>query len=157
MTTNKTLTITPPEGYEIDQEHSTFECIKFKKIQDKKPAATWSQLKPISGFYIDKNSNITYVNNVGTSSDCNKNTCNTKEQAEGLLALSQLSQLYCDFTKDEDKLKHYAYIKIMSNDMSFYREGDLASSHWLSFMSSSDASWFLSMHKDLISTASVWS
>ena len=27
----KELKIVPPEGYEIDKENSTFECIKFKK------------------------------------------------------------------------------------------------------------------------------
>lgn len=31
MDTNE-LKITPPEGYEIDKENSTFECIKFKPI-----------------------------------------------------------------------------------------------------------------------------
>lgn len=29
----KKLKITPPEGYEIDKENSTFECIKFKPIK----------------------------------------------------------------------------------------------------------------------------
>lgn len=29
--TNKEIKITVPEGYEIDKENSTFECIKFKK------------------------------------------------------------------------------------------------------------------------------
>lgn len=27
----KEIKIVPPEGYEIDKEHSTFECIKFKE------------------------------------------------------------------------------------------------------------------------------
>lgn len=27
----KEIKINIPEGYEIDKEHSTFECIKFKK------------------------------------------------------------------------------------------------------------------------------
>ena len=26
------MVIVPPEGYEIDKENSTFECIKFKPI-----------------------------------------------------------------------------------------------------------------------------
>ena len=29
---NKEMKIIPPEGYEIDTENSTFECIKFKPI-----------------------------------------------------------------------------------------------------------------------------
>ena len=27
------LKIIPPEGYEIDKEHSTLECIKFKPLE----------------------------------------------------------------------------------------------------------------------------
>ena len=30
----KELKIQVPEGYEIDEENSTFECIKFKQIKD---------------------------------------------------------------------------------------------------------------------------
>lgn len=30
----KELKIVPPEGYEIDNENSTFECIKFKKVKN---------------------------------------------------------------------------------------------------------------------------
>ena len=30
----KEIKITPPEGFEIDQENSTFECIKFKPIKN---------------------------------------------------------------------------------------------------------------------------
>jgi len=29
----KEIKITPPDGYEIDKENSTFECIKFKPIE----------------------------------------------------------------------------------------------------------------------------
>ena len=31
----KELKIVPPEGYEIDRENSTFECIKFKHINER--------------------------------------------------------------------------------------------------------------------------
>ena len=29
----KEMKIVPPKGYEIDEENSTFECIKFKPIE----------------------------------------------------------------------------------------------------------------------------
>lgn len=32
----KQVIITPPEGYEIDRENSTFECIKFKPIKQER-------------------------------------------------------------------------------------------------------------------------
>lgn len=38
----KEVKINVPEGYEIDKENSTFECIKFKKIDDIK---TWEDFK----------------------------------------------------------------------------------------------------------------
>lgn len=31
----KQIEINPPEGYEIDKENSTFECIKFKKVESR--------------------------------------------------------------------------------------------------------------------------
>lgn len=31
---NKEIKITPPQGYEVDKENSTFECIKFKKKEE---------------------------------------------------------------------------------------------------------------------------
>lgn len=33
----KTIEITPPKGYEIDKEKSTFEKIVFKPIEEKLP------------------------------------------------------------------------------------------------------------------------
>ena len=45
----KEINITVPEGYEIDKENSTFECIKFKKrIQ----VNTWTDLPKVPGVYI---------------------------------------------------------------------------------------------------------
>lgn len=44
----KEIKINIPEGYKIDKEHSTFECIKFKKKQ----INIWKDLKNITGVYI---------------------------------------------------------------------------------------------------------
>lgn len=41
----KEVKISVPEGYEIDKENSTFECIKFKKIDDIK---TWEDFKRVT-------------------------------------------------------------------------------------------------------------
>ena len=37
---DKEMKIIPPEGYEVDKENSTFECIKFKPIKSQLPK-TW--------------------------------------------------------------------------------------------------------------------
>lgn len=86
----KELKIQIPEGYKIDKENSTFECIKFKSIQ-----------KYIT--YEDVCNNILkkgyYTNNYGaiigsidffTYLKTNKNNATNRKQLERLLALNQL-------------------------------------------------------------------
>lgn len=86
----KNLKITPPEGYEIDKEKSTFENIVFKPIKKELPKS-WEELEDLSGFYVESNCNI-------KKSDASMrrvamNNFATKEQAEASLSLAQLSQL----------------------------------------------------------------
>ena len=53
----KNLTITPPEGYEIDKEQSTFENIVFKPVpKTVSLPKTWRDLKTISGYYVNSTS-----------------------------------------------------------------------------------------------------
>ena len=48
----KNLTITPPSGYEIDKEQSTFENIVFKPLKKALPK-TWEELKNIAGYCLN--------------------------------------------------------------------------------------------------------
>lgn len=97
---DKELKIIPPEGYEVDMEHSTFECIKFKRIKPQLPK-TWEEfceqnaIKPGecsvgSGVY----SNITK-----NTWECHRNQYTktnvlpSLEYAKAILALCQLIQL----------------------------------------------------------------
>lgn len=41
----KEIKITPPEGYEIDKEASTFDCIKFKLKPVEKKNLTWEEIQ----------------------------------------------------------------------------------------------------------------
>lgn len=84
----KELKITPPEGYEIDKENSTFECIQFKPIVKR-----WKDNKNaiIRGFYIDTFSYI--YNNNGKNESHNHNLFATKKQAKSALAMAQISQI----------------------------------------------------------------
>ena len=56
----KELKISVPQGYEIDKENSTFECIKFKKIEQR-----WRDNEDanIAGYYITSNSEILHIEN----------------------------------------------------------------------------------------------
>lgn len=85
----KELKIQIPEGYEIDKENSTFECIKFKSIRND---ITYAEI-------CDKifNNNIYSTNSYGNI-NCNRigvdrfdlNNATNKKQLKKLLALNQL-------------------------------------------------------------------
>ena len=85
----KEIKITVPEGMEIDREHSTFECIKFKKKEE----IPWRNKKenPITGWYIRGN----YIKHTKISSYISPNydTYATEKQAKSALAMAQISQI----------------------------------------------------------------
>ena len=96
----KEVKIKVPEGYEIDKENSTFECIKFKPIKKKLPK-TWKEYcktnpRREGESWID---NLSMIESLGTSAGKNrdyvvdKNLLPNKEYAEAILALCQLIQL----------------------------------------------------------------
>jgi len=95
----KEVKITPPEGYEVDKENSTFECIKFKPIEPQLPK-TWEEfcethpVKPGecylgSGVY----SNITKINYKNVRRALPMTMLPSLEYAKAMLALCQLIQL----------------------------------------------------------------
>lgn len=107
----KDLKITPPEGYEIDKENSTFDCIKFKPIENKLPM-TWEELGSIRGSYVGVNSQVNnFTDSLYSCSDCNKAVFPTEEEAEASIALAQLLQLRNAWggfhVKDADGYVHY--------------------------------------------------
>lgn len=85
------IKINIPEGIEIDKEHSTFECIKFKQIERKLPK-TWEELGYIKGWHFDSNCTL-FKDDILKVLPFNRNIFPTKELAEASLALTQLLQL----------------------------------------------------------------
>lgn len=84
------LVITIPEGYEIDKENSTFECIKFKK---KQVINTWKDIKRIEGCFINNYSEIRKLE-LPINKDCfDRNVFISERYAKSALALAQISQL----------------------------------------------------------------
>lgn len=87
--TNKEIKITVPEGYEIDKENSTFECIKFKE----KKALTYDDVAKA----LFKGKRTKYFNALGTIKEgvmyseyaCPSNIVNAS-QAERIYALNKL-------------------------------------------------------------------
>ncbi len=90
----KTFNIEIPEGYEIDQEKSTFEKIVFKEINKelkKELPKSWEELIRIEGYYVGTSGYV--CDYQGATSGSNKNLFATQEQAEAAIAMAQLSQL----------------------------------------------------------------
>lgn len=86
----KEFKIQVPEGYEIDAENSTFECIKFKPI--KKDITYEDMCENLlfgdNGFYISAVGEIEEMVPLSWKDD--KNNATNKKQLERLLALNQL-------------------------------------------------------------------
>lgn len=86
----KEAKITIPEGYEIDKENSTFECIKFKK---KFEVNTWKDIRTLSGTLITAKSDFYHVPKVPVDHIVDKNVFISEKYAKAALALAQISQL----------------------------------------------------------------
>lgn len=90
MEQNNEIRVTIPKDYEIDTEHSTFECIKFRK---KHIINTWRDLKFIQGYFIENDSIIEKLEEVIERSYEDKNVFAYEKYAKAALALAQISQL----------------------------------------------------------------
>ena len=85
------IKITPPEGYEVDKEKSTFSEIVFKKLEPNLPMS-WEELEIIKGYYIFTNSKISELS-IMNAVDVTRNTFPTEEEAKAMRAMAQLCQL----------------------------------------------------------------
>ena len=101
----KELKIQAPEGYEIDEEKSTFKCIKFKPI--KKDITYTDICKKIfetGAYFTGHHGDIEGAANV-VGQDClDKNNASNKKQLERILALNQLLNIaeYYNSNRKED-------------------------------------------------------
>lgn len=116
----KEVKINIPDGYEIDKENSTFECIKFKPIGKELPK-TWEDF---CKTHPRREGEAWYESEVGINTINTSNCINSprsitndidlfpnREYVEAMLALCQLIQLRdCynngwvpDWTNDDDK------------------------------------------------------
>lgn len=93
----KEIKINCPEGFEIDKENSTFECIKFKLINKELPK-TWEEFckthPNIKDEYLIIPDSVISVYSCTTRKEKDdRNLLPSKELAEAMLALCQLIQL----------------------------------------------------------------
>ena len=104
----KEIKINIPEGYEMDKENSTFECIKFKPI---KKELTYEdvaeELFSKNMFTLDTIGRICYVCSTGSKFD--KYNATSKKQLERLFALNQLLNIAEYYNKKSPKEENYIY------------------------------------------------
>lgn len=126
----KEVKIAIPQGYEVDKENSTFECIKFKKKQEIK---TWEDL--ISAAY---------------------NIFLTKKQAKSAFAMAQISRLmpYYGGEITDEEWKDDSIDKYV-----IYRDGDklatnfifsYSSFHFVAFHTKEQRNEFLKCNERLV-------
>lgn len=95
----KEIKIVPPEGYIVDAENSTFECIKFKpKTVDYETVARELFLNKKKAYIPSsiKNASI----GVNQYNYINSTNCTSKEQAKKLTAFNQLINVAKYLNKD---------------------------------------------------------
>lgn len=94
----KEIKVKIPKGYVIDKENSSFECIKFKKIEEKELPKTWEEFcdnYPLKEgeFFVDTTCKIYESLERQRDPVVDANVLPNKKYAEAILALCQLIQL----------------------------------------------------------------
>ena len=125
----KKLKINIPEGYEIDREKSTFECIKFKPI---KRYITYEDVCNSileAGYYTNSYGKIAGSITYAPDLRAGKNNATNKKQLERILALNQLlniAEYYNRKSKITKELRYkITYIEYTGQyDIHFHNVGD---------------------------------
>lgn len=149
----KEIKITPPEGYEIDKENSTFEYIKFKPIVKKR----WRDSNPeITGFYLGSSGVAAYFFPNSKWDDGNRNVFTTEKQAKSALAMAQISQImdnderFGGVVTDWEWLDSRAKYCIYRCDNRIAVVENLFSYHFLAFHTAKQRDLFLEENEDLV-------
>ena len=149
----KEIKITPPEGFAIDKENSTFECIRFKPIAKKR----WRDTKnaKIEGYYIGVYSDITpsYTCN----SPSNYNVFATEKQAKSALAMARISQIMANDERfggvvTDEEWEHNESLKyvIQRGTKNIIKNYCYHLYHFLAFHTLEQRNLFLEENEDLI-------
>jgi len=160
----KEIKINVPDGYEIDKENSTFECIKFKPIVNKLPK-TWEEYckthkRQFGESWLSGESNIENIdfaeNKYYKDVVADRNLLPNKKYAEAMLALCQLIQLRDCYNDgwipnwSNDSVLKYC-IEINTNEI--HKNSFYAASRILAFKTEELRNEFLNNFRDLIEIA----
>ena len=116
----KEVKIQAPEGYEIDKENSTFECIKFESIIKKN--ITYRDIceylfKDKDSFYITNSGGVN--NYLSVCSAMDKNNATNRKQLKRLLTLNQLLNIAEYYNRLHTKNAHH-YVIVYNKDTQTY-------------------------------------
>lgn len=148
----KEIKITPPEGFEIDKEHSTFECIKFKPVTKR-----WRDRNNnmISGYYL-KGGNVYSLNGYLKNWTGNHDVFATAKQAKSVFAMAQISQIMANderfggvVTDEEwkDRTRKFVLTRIRNE---IYKDSFEKAYKFLAFHTREQRDLFLEENEDLI-------
>lgn len=149
----KEFKIIPPEGYEIDKENSTFDCIKFRPITKRWRDDT-SQF--VRGWYIAPNSNIGNIRSTCTNTCDNYNVFATEKQAKSALAMARISQIMANderfggIVTDEEWVNDNVKYILEKYKGEIYKCTYYNTYHLLAFHTKEQRSLFLKENEDLI-------
>ena len=143
----KEIKVQVPEGYEIDRENSTFECIKLKE----KPKTAKTYLEVARRMFFEKE---TYFIDQRGKIDCSvvfedlygdPNNCATMEQAEKLLAINKMmtvarylndgwkpdfksdtNDAWCIELNEDDEIEFCSAIPYYNNTMVYFKDEEAA-------------------------------
>lgn len=150
----KEIKITPPEGYEIDKENSTFECIKFKPVVKR-----WRDSHPrVNGYYLSGNHIRHLLNDYRENWDWgNNDVFATEKQAKSALAMAQISQIMAndeifggvvtDEEWDDITYKKYVIVRI---DNEIFAADRTHAYDFLAFHTAEQRDLFLEENEDLV-------
>ena len=149
----KEIKITPPEGFEIDKEHSTFDCIKFKPIVKR-----WRDNKDvqIKGYYIS-NVSIIRPSEFNSNNCCNYNVFATEKQAKSALAMARISQIMANDERfggvvTDEEWEHNESVKyvIQRGTKNIIKNYCYHLYHFLAFHTLEQRDLFLEENEDLV-------
>lgn len=147
------IKIIPPEGYEIDKENSTFDCIKFKPLKKR-----WRDTNPfVKGYCVDGNNIVKYDVYNRFDKDSHDMYA-TEKQAKSALAMAQISQIMANDERfggvvtDEEFEDEDTWIYSINrnkNTIQMY-QGTHGIDHFLSFHTPRQRDLFLKENEDLV-------
>lgn len=127
----KELKIQVPEGYEIDKENSTFECIKFKLIRnDITYKDVCKKLFEKGYYYFGDRGNIMEIVEFDDKTCADRNNAAYIKQLDKVLALNQLLNIAEYYNKQHPKQNNTQYY-IIKNNKNWY---DIVEYKWLRYI-----------------------